>query len=113
MSILLYFGFVRKSSGLLLACPANADEIFGGYPWFHREDDLNRAGFPWMRSTDERVSLLKTGWREKLKLEEYAQEAYLATLFAETPKLEGESGIAAKRRELFLCEFIMVHDDAL
>src|SRR5919112_892758 len=28
-----------------------ADEIFGGYPWFHREDDLNRAGFPWMRST--------------------------------------------------------------
>ncbi|MEY8753560.1 asparagine synthase (glutamine-hydrolyzing) [Peribacillus frigoritolerans] len=77
-----------------------ADEIFGGYPWFHREDDLNRAGFPWVRSTDERVSLLKTGWREKLKLEEYAQEAYLATL-AETPKLEGESGIAAKRRELF------------
>ena len=24
-----------------------ADEIFGGYPWFHREEDLNRTGFPW------------------------------------------------------------------
>ena len=44
-----------------------ADEIFGGYPWFHREDDLNRSGFPWMRSMDERqVSLLKQDWRDKL-----------------------------------------------
>lgn len=77
-----------------------ADEIFGGYPWFHREDDLNRAGFPWMRSTEERVSLLKKGWRDKLKLEEYAQEAYLATVH-EMPKLPGETGIAMKRRELF------------
>ena len=77
-----------------------ADEIFGGYPWFHREDDLSRVGFPWMRSTEERVSLLKQGWRDKLKLEEYAQEAYLTTIH-ETPKLPGETGLEAKRRELF------------
>lgn len=77
-----------------------ADEIFGGYPWFHREDDLNRQGFPWMRSTAERVSLLKTDWQDKLKLEDYAMSKYLDTI-AETPRLDGESGIDAKRRELF------------
>ncbi|MFJ7677313.1 asparagine synthase (glutamine-hydrolyzing) [Peribacillus sp. NPDC097206] len=77
-----------------------ADEIFGGYPWFHRADDLNRTGFPWMRSTGERQSLLKEGWHEKLKLEEYANDAYLTTVL-ETPRLEGESGEEAKRRELF------------
>ena len=77
-----------------------ADEIFGGYPWFHRQDDLNRPGFPWMRSTEERESLLKPAWREKLKLEQYTQQAYLDTV-RETPILEGESPEAAKRRELF------------
>lgn len=77
-----------------------ADEIFGGYPWFHRPDDLNRPGFPWMRSTGERESLLKEGWRDKLGLEEYAKEAYLTTV-RETPRLEGENGEDAKRRELF------------
>lgn len=77
-----------------------ADEIFGGYPWFHRTEDLNRPGFPWMRSTGERESLLKEGWRDKLGLEEYAREAYLTTV-RETPTLEGEKGEDAKRRELF------------
>ncbi|SFB96738.1 asparagine synthase (glutamine-hydrolysing) [Bacillus sp. OV322] len=77
-----------------------ADEIFGGYPWFHREDDLNRPGFPWMRSTEERVSLLKQGWQEKLRLEEYVRSQYLRTA-AETPKLDGENKEEAKRREMF------------
>ncbi|WP_110929054.1 asparagine synthase (glutamine-hydrolyzing) [Bacillus massiliglaciei] len=77
-----------------------ADEIFGGYPWFHREDDLNRGGFPWMRSTEERVSLLKDSWRGKLKLDEFAAQSYLDTL-AEVPRLDGETGEAARRRELF------------
>ncbi|PLT33837.1 asparagine synthase (glutamine-hydrolyzing) [Bacillus sp. V5-8f] len=77
-----------------------ADEIFGGYPWFHREDDLSRTGFPWMRSTSARVSLLTENWQTKLKLKEYVQEKYLQTV-AEVPRLDGETGEAAKRRELF------------
>ncbi|RFU62158.1 asparagine synthase (glutamine-hydrolyzing) [Peribacillus glennii] len=77
-----------------------ADEIFGGYPWFHREDDLNRNGFPWMRSTKARVSLLTENWKRKLKLEDYVQNKYAQTI-AEVPRLDGETGEAAKRRELF------------
>ncbi|WP_019414189.1 asparagine synthase (glutamine-hydrolyzing) [Paenisporosarcina sp. TG20] len=77
-----------------------ADEIFGGYPWFHNPNDIKGTGFPWMRSTNERITLLKGDWREKLKLEEYAHQAYLESV-SETPKLPGESGIEAKRREMF------------
>lgn len=77
-----------------------ADEIFGGYPWFHRKDDLSKKGFPWMRSTEARVSLLKKGWQDTLMLEDYVQDKYAETV-AETPVLEGETSEAANRRELF------------
>ena len=82
-----------------------ADEIFGGYPWFHRISDLNGTGFPWMRSTKERISLLNDGWQQKLKLEEYARQAYLDTV-AETPRLAGETGTDAKRREMFYLNMV-------
>jgi asparagine synthase (glutamine-hydrolysing) len=82
-----------------------ADEIFGGYPWFHNTNDLNGKGFPWMRSTSERASLLKDDWRQKLKLEDYARQAYEETV-AETPRLDGETSIEAKRREMFYLNMV-------
>ncbi|MEH7108234.1 asparagine synthase (glutamine-hydrolyzing) [Bacillus sp. JJ1764] len=77
-----------------------ADEIFGGYPWFHRQQDLERPGFPWMRSVTERERLLKSHWQDQLHLYEYGIEQYNQAI-AETPKLDGESIEEAKRRELF------------
>ncbi|MGO4888388.1 asparagine synthase (glutamine-hydrolyzing) [Anaerobacillus sp. MEB173] len=77
-----------------------ADEIFGGYPWFRREEDLTRGGFPWMRSTKEREQLLHPEWRKKLNLESYLHDRYNETL-KEVPLLPGESKESAKRRELF------------
>ncbi len=76
-----------------------ADEIFGGYPWFH---DPEAAGdsFPWIRSLDGRIDLLHDDWQSKLKIEDYVRERYQATI-AETPRLDGESNVDAKRRELF------------
>lgn len=99
-SSLLWFCKEIKNEFVVGLSGECADEIFGGYPWFHREDDLNRAGFPWMRSTEERVALLKQGWRDKLKLEDFAREAYITTI-REVPTLPGETGVEAKRRELF------------
>ncbi|MFS0864191.1 asparagine synthase (glutamine-hydrolyzing) [Fredinandcohnia sp. 179-A 10B2 NHS] len=82
-----------------------ADEIFGGYPWFHRPDDLASEGFPWMRSTSERNGLLQSHWREKLKLGEYVRYRFEETV-KETPSLEGESPVDARRRELFYLNMI-------
>lgn len=82
-----------------------ADEIFGGYPWFHREEDLNRPGFPWMRSINERQNMLRDHWRKKLSLEDYMMEKFNNTI-AEVPVLEGESQVDAKRRQLFYLNII-------
>jgi asparagine synthase (glutamine-hydrolysing) len=82
-----------------------ADEIFGGYPWFHREEDLNRPGFPWMRSINERQNMLRDHWRKKLSLEEYMMAKFNETI-AEVPVLDGENKVEAKRRQLFYLNII-------
>lgn len=99
-SSLLWFCREIKKEFVVSLSGECADEIFGGYPWFHRTEDLQRKGFPWMRSINERQGLLKEHWRNKLKLEEYMMAKYNETI-AETPKLDGESVEEAKRRELF------------
>ncbi|MDH6563070.1 asparagine synthase (glutamine-hydrolysing) [Bacillus safensis] len=80
-----------------------ADEIFGGYPWFHMENETN--GFPWMRSTEARTQLLQDSWQKKLSLKEYVQSKYEETV-AETPLLDGETGVDKARRELFYLNMI-------
>ncbi|BAR85761.1 asparagine synthase (glutamine-hydrolyzing) [Bacillus cereus] len=82
-----------------------ADEIFGGYPWFYREDDLQSSAFPWMRSTEAREQLLKKEWRNKLNLQQYVQRRYEESI-QEVPILEGESPLEAKRRQLFYLNMI-------
>ncbi|WP_026692695.1 asparagine synthase (glutamine-hydrolyzing) [Peribacillus kribbensis] len=104
-SSLLWFCREIKNDFVVSLSGECADEIFGGYPWFHREDDLTRGSFPWMRSIGERQSLLRGSWQEALKLESYVQQRYEETL-AEVPVLEGEAPAEAKRRELFYLNMV-------
>lgn len=76
-----------------------ADEIFGGYPWFYREELMNQNSFPWMKSEKERQSLLLDHWQQKLDLTSYVQQRYNDTL-REVPQLDGEDHKEAKRREI-------------
>lgn len=99
-SSLLWFCKEIKKDFVVSLSGECADEIFGGYPWFHRKQDLERPGFPWMRSVNERNQLLRTDWQQKLNLKEYVIEKYNQAI-AETPKLAGESAEETKRRELF------------
>ena len=99
-SSLLWFCREIKKDFVVSLSGECADEIFGGYPWFHRLDDLNRSGFPWMRSIDERQGLLKDHWQERLNLKEYSLSKY-QQMVSETPTLDGESKQDAQRRELF------------
>ena len=104
-SSLLWFCKEIKQDFVVSLSGECADEIFGGYPWFHRKQDLERPGFPWMRSLAERQNLLKSHWQDKLKLNDYVMEKYNQAI-AETPRLDGESGEEAKRRELFYINMI-------
>lgn len=99
-SSLLWFCKEIKKDFVVSLSGECADEIFGGYPWFRRTEDLNRQGFPWMRSVDERQGLLKEHWKNRLNLKEYSIAKY-EEMVKETPRLDGEGKEDAKRRELF------------
>lgn len=76
-----------------------ADEIFGGYPWFHKKECFAADTFPWSMDFGPRTMLLKDEVERELPLEAYAKEAYYKTI-AETPVLEGESREERRRREI-------------
>ncbi len=76
-----------------------ADEIFGGYPWFHREECFKAHTFPWTMDLKARQVLLKDDFLGELHMEEYARRTYEASL-AQTPTLPGESPTEARRREI-------------
>ena len=76
-----------------------ADEIFGGYPWFHKEECFKAEIFPWSMDMQPRKMLLNDDIIQKVDLESYARTAYQKTI-NETPKLYGEDQIEARRRQI-------------
>jgi asparagine synthase (glutamine-hydrolysing) len=98
-SLLWFCRQIKRQSTVALSGEC-ADEIFGGYPWFHKEDLMTRPMFPWMHSTAARQDLLQDSWKRKLKLADYVQQRYEETV-EETPVFEGESKLEARRREIF------------
>lgn len=53
-----------------------ADEIFCGYPWYHREPMRSVNTFPWTMDLTPRRMLLKESFLQKLKMEDYLSDAY-------------------------------------
>ncbi|MGP4088559.1 asparagine synthase (glutamine-hydrolyzing) [Streptomyces sp. KR55] len=51
-SLYLLFGEIRRHSTVALSGEA-ADEVFGGYPWFHNPKALNAGTFPWLLVTGD------------------------------------------------------------
>ncbi|SER47333.1 asparagine synthase (glutamine-hydrolyzing) [Salipaludibacillus aurantiacus] len=98
-SLLWFCGEVRKKATVALSGEC-ADEIFGGYPWFHDKKFLSGNSFPWMTSINEREQLLRPEWRKKLNLKEYVDLRYEETV-RETPLLNGENNTEAARRRMF------------
>ena len=98
-SLLLFSREIGKDSAVALSGEC-ADEIFGGYPWFHRNEMLSAETFPWSRSVPIRTSLLHPDLREAVDLERYVERRYRETL-DEVPRLIGEGGLGARIREVF------------
>ncbi|MDG5471867.1 asparagine synthase (glutamine-hydrolyzing) [Jeotgalibacillus sp. ET6] len=98
-SSLLWFCEEIKSNFTVGLSGECADEIFGGYPWFYKEEMLHAGQFPWMRSQKEREGLLVPEWKNKLHLSEYAENRY-KEMIAETPYLDGETETEMRRREM-------------
>jgi asparagine synthase (glutamine-hydrolysing) len=97
-SLYLFCKEVRKKSTVALSGEC-ADEIFGGYPWYRREADINANTFPWSKHVKERRNILAKGLKN-LPLEEYVAQKYEDTL-KQVPKIKGETAEEARMRELF------------
>ncbi len=98
-SSMLYFcGRVKNFYKVVLTGEC-ADEIFGGYPWFHKEECFKAKTFPWSMDITARQAVLKDEIIAELHMEQYIREAYENTI-QETPKLPGEDAHEARRREI-------------
>lgn len=76
-----------------------ADEIFGGYPWFHREKFLKCNTFPWTPDLSPRKQLMKPDVLEVLNMDEYVKKAYESAV-KEVDILPWENKIEADRRRI-------------
>ena len=76
-----------------------ADELFGGYPWYHREEILFEDTFPWSRSIGLRLGLLTPD--AVRNGEEFVRQHYRDTC-DRAPKLPSDDKKAARMREMFV-----------
>lgn len=97
-SLLLFCREVKKDFTVCLSGEC-ADEIFGGYPWYHRKEILFEECFPWSRSTAARRNILRKGFLKNG--EDYLQNAYESTL-ANVSCLDGDSMLEKRMREMFV-----------
>lgn len=97
-SLYLFCREIKKEATVAISGEA-ADEIFGGYPWFHREEALKAETFPWSLATGLRAGILSPELREKLQPQTYLDDRY-AQAIAEVPELAGEDEARRRMRRM-------------
>ena len=98
-SSLLYFcSEVAKNHKVALTGEC-ADEIFGGYPWFHKEEMIKANTFPWMRDISFRKSLLNPEFAAVLHMEQYIANAYEKSI-SEIDIIPSENETETSRRRI-------------
>lgn len=98
-SSLLYFCKKVSRSHKVVLTGECADEVFGGYPWFHREEMLSAGTFPWTPSLEPRKQLLSKELISQLHMEDYVAEVYDKAV-SEIPVLPEENETEANRRRI-------------
>ena len=76
-----------------------ADEVFGGYPWFHKDELKNSDFFPWIRSINERCEYINDEIKEKFDVLDFAKDVYKDEI-AKVPKLASETDDEKRIREV-------------
>lgn len=96
---LMYFCSLVKKYNKVALTGECADEIFGGYPWFYKEELLKVNGFPWSKDFDSRTLMLDNSFVKDLQLDDYSYCSYTDSL-SNVPYLEGENEVERRRREI-------------
>ena len=98
-SSLLYFCSLVKTHNKVALTGECADEIFGGYPWFYRNELMKLDGFPWSSDIAFRAILLRDDFLTEKELSEYAKEQYLDSV-RNAPHLADETPEEHRRYEI-------------
>jgi asparagine synthase (glutamine-hydrolysing) len=100
-SLYRLFQAVRTESTVALS-GESADEVFGGYPWFHDAKAVGAPMFPWLvtiGSSFDGTQALDADLLRRLDLPEFLAESY-AQAIAETPVRKGEAAVERRMREI-------------
>lgn len=97
-SLLLFCKNVKKDAKVALTGEC-ADEMFGGYPWFFREDALKSGTFPWSIALNERQNILNAEIGKKVDLKSYIDYRYNESL-KEVEILDCDSDVTASMRKI-------------
>ncbi|WP_405484186.1 asparagine synthase (glutamine-hydrolyzing) [Nocardia sp. NBC_00511] len=111
-SLYLLFRAIREHSTVALS-GESADEVFGGYRWFHDGTALKSDTFPWLAfnsalAGDTRWEIIEPGLRRRLRLPEYVADQY-ASAVAEVEHPAGETEVEHRMRtvcHLHLTRFV-------
>lgn len=95
-SMFLLFRGLRERSTVALS-GESADEVFGGYHWYHSPALLAVPGFPWASGSWTRV--LRPEVARAVRLDERSAQRY-ADAQAEMPRLPGEDAAGQRLREV-------------
>ena len=98
-SLLLFCAAIKRGGTTVCLSGECADELFGGYPWYHREEILFEDTFPWSRSVGLRLGLLTPD--AVRNGEEFVRQHYRDTC-DRAPKLSSDDKKAARMREMFV-----------
>ncbi|WP_245480990.1 asparagine synthase (glutamine-hydrolyzing), partial [Mesorhizobium sp. M1E.F.Ca.ET.041.01.1.1] len=97
-SLYLLFRAIRQYSTVALS-GESADELFGGYSWFHDPAHIQADTFPWSCHVDIALQSLAPGLVEELDLPGYLDEQYRRAL-AEVPALSGPASADPHERRM-------------
>jgi asparagine synthase (glutamine-hydrolysing) len=101
LSLYRLFEAIRAESTVALS-GESADEVFGGYHWFHDPVAVGASTFPWlaaMRNVIDGTKVLEAGLLERLDLPGFESDSYAQAL-AEVPALRGEDPVEQRMRQI-------------
>lgn len=101
-SLYRLFQEVRRHSTVALS-GESADEVFGGYRWFHDPEAIAAQTYPWLTSVTGKYfdgkTLFAQGLLDTLQMDSFLRDSYSQAL-AETPVLPGEDATNRRMRQM-------------
>jgi Asparagine synthase (glutamine-hydrolyzing) len=101
-SLLLFCREIKKEQTVCVSGEC-ADELFGGYPWYHNPDILYKDEFPWSNSTPLREKLFYPEALGKGSAE-FVRAEYKKTINF-TDCLDSDDRLGRRMREMFMLNF--------